>query len=143
MVFTVVPGQSGPDMRRFFDPQKYKIVLFDQRGAGRSKPLAEWRDNNTQLLIEDINKIREKTGIKGKAILFGGSWGSTLAVAYAEAHPELVSGMVLRGIFLGSKAEIDNFYHGGTKSFFLRTSKNSRELLRILKSLIILSSFLR
>lgn len=124
-------GQAGPDMRRFFDPKKYKIVLFDQRGAGRSKPVAEWRENNTQLLIEDINRIREHVGIKGKAMLFGGSWGSTLAVAYAEAYPELVSGMVLRGIFLGSKAEIDGFFHGGTAAFF---PENYKKLQAVVKN---------
>ena len=123
-------GSAGPDMRRFFDPEKYKIILFDQRGAGRSKPTAEIKDNTTQLLVEDINKIRDHLGVKGKAILFGGSWGSTLAVAYAEAYPQLVSGMVLRGIFLASKAEIDHFYHGGTKAFFPENFKKLQSVVK-------------
>ena len=111
-------GSAGPEMRRFFDPERFRIILFDQRGAGRSRPAAEWRENSTQLLIEDINALREHLSVDGPAVLFGGSWGSTLAVAYAEAYPELVSGMVLRGIFLGSKREIDHFYHGGTADVF-------------------------
>jgi proline iminopeptidase len=111
-------GSAGPDMRQFFDPEKFKIILFDQRGAGRSKPKAEWRENNTQVLIEDINTLRNHLNIEGPAMIFGGSWGSTLAVAYAEAYPELVSGLVMRGIFLGSKYEIDHFFHGGTEAFF-------------------------
>lgn len=113
------PGASaGPDMRRFFDPDQYKIILFDQRGAGRSRPVAEWRENTTQLLVEDINTLRDHLGVAEKAMLFGGSWGTTLAVAYAEAHPDLVSGMVLRGVFLATRKEIDHFYHGGTAAFF-------------------------
>jgi proline iminopeptidase len=111
-------GSAGPAMRRFFDPKRFRIILHDQRGAGRSKPTGEWRDNTTQLLIADINRLRDHLGVKGKAILFGGSWGSTLAVAYAEAHPDLVAGLVMRGIFLGSKSEIDYFYHGGATVFF-------------------------
>ena len=80
--------------------------------------MGEWRDNNTQLLIEDVDTVRQHVKMEGKAIVFGGSWGSTLAVAYAEAHPDKVSGLVLRGVFLGSKAEIDHFYHGGAEPFF-------------------------
>lgn len=111
-------GSSGPHMRRYFDPERFRAILFDQRGAGRSKPVGEWRENTTQDLVADINLLREHLGVEGKAILLGGSWGSTLAVAYAEAHPELVAGMVLRGVFLASKAEIDYFYHGGATLFF-------------------------
>ncbi len=111
-------GSAGPNMRRFFDPGRFRIILHDQRGAGRSTPTGEWRENNTQLLVSDINRLREHLGVEGKAILFGGSWGSTLAVAYAEAYPELVSGLVMRGIFLASKAEINYFYHGGATLFF-------------------------
>ncbi len=106
-------GSAGPEMRRFVDPRRFYVLLFDQRGAGRSRPAAEWRDNTTQLLIEDINTLRQHAGIAGPAILFGGSWGTTLALAYAEAHPDLVSGIVLRGVFLATRAEIDHFYHGG------------------------------
>jgi proline iminopeptidase len=122
-------GSAGPDMAQFFDPTKFKIILFDQRGAGRSLPKGEWRENNTQLLMEDINKLRDHIGIEGKAILFGGSWGSTLAVAYAEAYPERVSGMVLRGIFLGTQKEIDHFYHGGVSLFFPENFKQLKSLL--------------
>ncbi|HUX07244.1 MAG TPA: prolyl aminopeptidase [Acidobacteriota bacterium] len=113
------PGASATkESTCFFEPGKYRIILFDQRGAGRSKPAGEWRDNNTKLLIEDINRIREHLGVEGKALIFGGSWGSTLALAYAEAYPDLVSGLILRGIFLGTKAEADHYWHGGTALFF-------------------------
>jgi proline iminopeptidase len=122
-------GMSTPGMRRYFDPQEYHVLLFDQRGSGRSKPFAEHRENTTDHLIEDINKLREHVGFKGKAILHGGSWGSTLAVAYAERYPDLVSGMVLRGVFLASQAEIDHFYHGGTRFIFPR---NYQRLLSII-----------
>jgi len=119
MVLHGGPGASAnPNMRRFFDPGIFKIILFDQRGAGRSIPRAEWKENTTLHLVEDINKIRDRLGIKGKAMLFGGSWGTTLALAYAQAYPENVSGMVLRGVFTGSKEEIDHFYHGGTSTFY-------------------------
>jgi proline iminopeptidase len=111
-------GSAGPEMRRFFDPRRFYVLLFDQRGAGRSRPAGEWRDNTTQLLIEDVNTLRRHVGIEGRAILFGGSWGTTLALAYAEAHPDLVSGIVLRGVFLGTRAEIDHFYHGGAATLF-------------------------
>lgn len=111
-------GSAAPLMRQLFDPARFRIILFDQRGAGRSLPKGEWRENDTHRLVEDINRLRRHLGVKEKAILLGGSWGSTLAVAYAEAHPELVSGMVLRGVFLATKREIDHFYHGGTAAFF-------------------------
>lgn len=94
--------------RQFFDPGYYNICLFDQRGAGRSTPLGETRNNTTELLIEDIERLREMWGIE-KWHVFGGSWGSTLALAYAEAHPERVSGLILRGIFILRKWEIDWF----------------------------------
>lgn len=110
-------GGCSPDMFRFFNPEKFHIILHDQRGAGLSKPYAEIRENTTQLLIEDIEKLRKHLGL-GKVLLFGGSWGSTLALAYAETYPQNVSGMVLRGVFTGSKAEIDHFYHGGTAGYF-------------------------
>ena len=97
--------------RRFFDPAHYRIVIFDQRGAGRSQPLGELADNTTPLLIADIEKLREMLGID-RWLVFGGSWGSTLALAYAEAHPERCSGLILRGIFLCRKSEIDWFLYG-------------------------------
>ncbi len=106
-------GGCAPVMRQFFNPKVYHIVLFDQRGAKRSKPYAEIEDNNTQALIEDIEKLRKHLGID-KMMLVGGSWGSTLALAYAEAYPERVTEMVLRGIWTATRAEVDHFYHGGT-----------------------------
>jgi proline iminopeptidase len=111
-------GRAGPRLRRFFDPDRFHVLLFDQRGAGRSEPAGEWRENTTRLLVEDIIRLREHVGMEGPAILFGGSWGTTLALAFAENHPELVSGMVLRGVFLGTRKEIDHFYHGGTMGAF-------------------------
>lgn len=110
-------GSSSPYMRRFFNPEKFFIVLHDQRGAGKSKPFAEIRENTTQHLIEDIETLRKHLNLD-KVILFGGSWGSTLALAYAETYPQNVGGMVLRGIFASSTEEIDHFYHGGVRKFF-------------------------
>ncbi len=97
--------------RRFFDPEAYRIVVLDQRGAGRSTPLGELRDNTTPLLIADLERLREHLKIE-RWLVFGGSWGSTLALAYAEAHPERCRGLVLRGIFLCRKSEIDWFLYG-------------------------------
>lgn len=97
--------------RRFFDPAFYRIVIFDQRGSGRSQPLGETRDNTTPLLIEDMETLRAHLGIE-RWFVFGGSWGSTLALAYAEHHPERVRGLALRGIFLCRKSEIQWFLYG-------------------------------
>jgi proline iminopeptidase len=106
------PGAGATSVhRRFFDPSTYRIVIFDQRGAGRSLPRGELRDNTTQHLIDDIEALREHLGID-RFLLFGGSWGSTLALAYAEAHPERCLGLVLRGIFLGRPSEIEWFLYG-------------------------------
>ncbi|KAB8040112.1 prolyl aminopeptidase [Janthinobacterium aquaticum] len=106
------PGAGlSPQHRRFFDPQRYRVILFDQRGAGKSTPLGEWRNNTTQLLIDDIERLRSNFGI-AQWLVFGGSWGSTLALAYGQAHPEACLGFVLRGIFLCTKAEIDWFIEG-------------------------------
>jgi proline iminopeptidase len=106
------PGAGlSPQHRRFFDPQHYRIILFDQRGAGKSTPLGEWRANTTQLLIADIETLRAKFGVR-QWLVFGGSWGSTLALAYGEAHPQACLGFILRGIFLCTRAEIDWFIHG-------------------------------
>jgi proline iminopeptidase len=87
------------------------VILFDQRGAGKSTPLGEWRNNTTQLLIDDIERLRQMFGIQ-QWLVFGGSWGSTLALAYGQAHPERCLGFVLRGIFLCTKAEVDWFING-------------------------------
>lgn len=110
-------GSCTPDYFRYFNPEKFHVILHDQRGAGKSKPSAELKDNTTQHLVEDIEKLRKHFKL-GKVILFGGSWGSTLALAYAETYPENVSGMVIRGIFTATKEEIDHFYHGGTAAYF-------------------------
>lgn len=99
--------------RRFFDPKAYRIVLFDQRGSGQSTPNASLEDNTTWHLVEDIEKLREHLGIESWQV-FGGSWGSTLALAYAQTHPQRVRQLVLRGIFLCRKKEIDWFYQDGT-----------------------------
>ncbi len=106
------PGAgAAPSHRRFFDPAHYRIIIFDQRGAGRSLPLGEITDNTTPLLVADIEQLREKLGIT-RWLVFGGSWGSTLALAYAEAHPQRCSGLILRGIFLCRDSEIDWFLYG-------------------------------
>lgn len=112
------PGAGlSPRHRRFFDPDHYRIILFDQRGAGKSTPHASLENNTTWDLVSDIEKIREHLGIK-KWLVFGGSWGSTLALSYAQTHPEKVSGLVLRGIFLCRKEEIDWFYQKGCDLIF-------------------------
>jgi proline iminopeptidase len=104
-------------MRRFFDPKRYRVILADQRGCGRSTPHAELADNTTWDLIDDIERIRERLGI-AKWLVFGGSWGSTLALAYAAKHPDRVAGLVLRGIFLLTEAEIRWFYQDGAGRLF-------------------------
>jgi proline iminopeptidase len=104
-----------PYHRTFFDPEVYRIILFDQRGCGRSIPHAELEGNNTQALVQDMERIREFLGIE-RWILFGGSWGSTLSLVYAETHPEKVMGLILRGIFLCRPQEIDWFYQAGGAS---------------------------
>lgn len=103
--------------RRLFDPDHYRIILFDQRGAGQSRPHADLRDNTTWDLVEDIEKLRKHLGIR-QWMVFGGSWGSTLALAYAETHPRSVSHLVLRGIFLCRKEEIEWFYQSGADKIF-------------------------
>jgi proline iminopeptidase len=106
------PGAGiSTDHRRFFDPSAYRAVLFDQRGSGKSTPLGEWRQNTTALLIDDIERLRKLLGID-RWLVFGGSWGSTLALAYGEAHPERCLGFVLRGIYFGSRAENDWWING-------------------------------
>lgn len=104
-------------MRRYFDPAVYKIVVFDQRGCGKSTPHAELRENDTWSLVSDMEALRDHLGIE-KWQVFGGSWGSTLALAYAQSHPERVSELVLRGIFTLRRAEIEWFYQEGASWLF-------------------------
>jgi proline iminopeptidase len=106
------PGAGAtPTHRRFFDPTAYRIIIFDQRGAGRSQPLGETRNNTTQLLIKDMEALRQHRNVE-RWHVFGGSWGSTLAIAYAETHPERCLSLALRGICLMQKREIDWFLYG-------------------------------
>jgi proline iminopeptidase len=105
------PGAgSSPSHRRFFDPTHYRIVILDQRGAGRSIPLGEIRENTTDLLVADLERLRTRLGI-ARWTVFGGSWGSTLALAYAQSHPDRVLALILRGIFLMRRAEIRWFLY--------------------------------
>ena len=110
-------GGSSPEMRRFFDPTVYRIILMDQRGCGKSTPHSELRENDTWTLVEDIETVREHLKID-KWVLFGGSWGSTLALSYAVTHTERVLGLILRGIFLLTEAEIRWFYQDGASRLF-------------------------
>ena len=112
------PGVGcSPAMRRYVDPAVCLVVLFDQRGCGRSRPHASVENNTTWHLIRDIEAIRAALGI-AQFIVFGGSWGATLALIYAISHPDAVRQLVLRGVFLGTKAELDWFYGGGVAAFF-------------------------
>lgn len=115
-------GGTSPAQRRYYDPQKFRIVLHDQRGAGRSTPFAEIRQNTTWDLVEDIEKLRKHLGVS-KMILLGGSWGSTLALAYAEKYPEHVSGLILRGVYLGTREEMERFYTHGVAEYFPEVSE--------------------
>lgn len=112
------PGSgTEPKQRRFFDPRKYRIILFDQRGCGKSQPYASLEENTTWDLVEDMEKLRKHLKIE-KWQVFGGSWGSTLALAYTETHPDKVTELILRGIFLLRKKEIDWFYQKGADAIF-------------------------
>ena len=119
-----------PDYRRFFDPGAYRVILFDQRGSGQSAPHASLDDNTTWHLVADIEQLREHLGVD-QWLVFGGSWGSTLALAYAETHPERVSGLVLRGIFLGRQNEARWFYEDsqGASAIF---PDNWEDFLRVI-----------
>ena len=110
-------GGTRTSDRCFFDPDKYRIILFDQRGSGQSTPHARLEDNNTAALIEDIETIRNKLGID-RWVVFGGSWGSTLGLAYAEQYPQLVRGLILRGIFLCRDEDIQWFYQHGASEIY-------------------------
>nr|WP_293273433.1 prolyl aminopeptidase [Nannocystis sp.] len=110
-------GGTDPKHRRFFDPNHYRIILFDQRGCGQSEPFASLEDNTTWHLVDDIEALRVHLGVDRWQV-FGGSWGSTLGVAYAEAHPSRVSELVLRGIFMFTDREAEWFYGRGTRVLF-------------------------
>lgn len=110
-------GGCSPSMRRYFDPTKYRVILFDQRGCGRSRPHASVTDNTTWHLVADIELIRRTLGID-KWMVFGGSWGATLSLIYAQSHPDVVRHLVLRGVFLMTQAELDWFYGGGAGKFW-------------------------
>ena len=110
-------GGCSPAMRRYFDPDVYRTILFDQRGCGRSRPHASVEANTTWDLVADMERIREALGYE-RAILFGGSWGATLALAYAITHPGRVRHLVLRGVFLMTQGELDWFYGGGAARFY-------------------------
>ncbi len=113
-------GGCSPVMRRYFDPSVYRVVLFDQRGCGRSRPHASVLKNTTWHLVQDIEMIRTALGIE-EAIIFGGSWGATLSLIYAISHPARVRQLVLRGVFLMTQAELDWFYGGGAGQFWPET----------------------
>ncbi len=110
-------GGCSPAMRRYFDPEVYRVILFDQRGCGRSRPTASVEDNTTWHLVADIERLRTLFGIEDW-IVFGGSWGATLALIYAQTHPDRVNRLVLRGVFLATQAELDWFYGGGAGKFW-------------------------
>jgi proline iminopeptidase len=112
-------GGTEAKMRRFFDPRRYRIVLFDQRGSGKSRPHASLVDNTTWDLVADMERLREHLSIE-RWLVFGGSWGSTLALAYAQSHPERVTHLVLRGIFLLRRWELEWFYQnpGGAAALY-------------------------
>ena len=110
-------GGCSPAMRRYFDPEAYRIILFDQRGCGRSRPHASVAANTTWHLVADIERIREALGID-RWIVFGGSWGATLALVYGQEHPEWTAALVLRGVFLMTQPELDWFYGGGAGKFW-------------------------
>ncbi|WP_246591448.1 prolyl aminopeptidase [Aminobacter anthyllidis] len=122
------PGYgTDPEDRRYFDPSRYRIIAFDQRGAGKSTPLGETKENTTSLLVEDMETLRKKLGLDDW-MLFGGSWGTTLSIAYAQSHPDRVTAAILRGIWLNSKAEID-WFMSGVSRFFPETWETFASLL--------------
>ncbi|MCF2972245.1 prolyl aminopeptidase [Synechococcus sp. Nb3U1] len=110
-------GGIDPVYRQYFDPQRWRVVLFDQRGCGQSRPYAELRENTTWDLVADIEKLRQHLQIE-RWVVFGGSWGSTLALAYSQTHPEACLGLILRGIFLLRSFEIRWFYQSGASHLF-------------------------
>ena len=117
-------GACSPQLSRFFDPERYRVILFDQRGCGKSTPTVAshgpeiaLKNNTTDYLVEDIIKLRKELGIEGKMHVFGGSWGSTLSLTYAIRHPETVQTLILRGIFLGNPEDLDFMYQGNAATY--------------------------
>ena len=110
-------GGVDPKYRRYFNPDKWRIIMFDQRGCGKSTPFAELKENTTWDLVDDIEKIRNHLSIDNW-VVFGGSWGSTLSLAYSQTYPNSCKGLILRGIFLVRKKEIDWFYQEGANNIF-------------------------
>ncbi len=110
-------GGCSPAMRRYFNPDAYRVILFDQRGCGRSRPTASVENNTTWHLVADIERLRKLFDIEDW-IVFGGSWGATLALIYAQTHPDRINRLVLRGVFLATQAELDWFYGGGAGKFW-------------------------
>ncbi|MGA0563156.1 prolyl aminopeptidase [Ancylobacter sp. VNQ12] len=140
------PGAGiSPDYRRLFDPARYEVILFDQRGCGRSTPYADLTANTTWHLVADIERLREKFGFQ-KWQVFGGSWGSTLALAYAQTHPERISELILRGIYTVTRAELDWYYRFGVSQMFpekferflapLKTPEERADPLRAYRALL-------
>ena len=121
-------GGSSPAMRRYFDPRAYRVILFDQRGCGRSRPHASVENNTTWHLLRDIELIRDTLGIDDWFV-FGGSWGATLALIYAQTYPDVVRGLVLRGVFLATQSELDWFYGGGAGRFWPETWARFADLI--------------
>jgi len=111
-------GGCSTDNRRLFDPDRYRIVLFDQRGAGRSRPLASLDNNTTPHLVDDIEALRAHLGVERWHVVLGGSWGATLALAYAQAHAARVKALVLRGVFTARQREIDWLYGDGARHLY-------------------------
>ena len=134
-------GGIAPDHRRFYDPRFYRIVLFDQRGAGRSTPLGELSNNTTADLVADIERLRRHLGVQ-RWVVFGGSWGSTLALAYAQAHHERVLALVLRGIFLGRQQEMD-WFMGGMRNLFPEAWRDFTQFLPVAERSDLLAQYHR
>jgi proline iminopeptidase len=136
-------GGSAPFYRGFFDPTVYKVVQFDQRGSGQSTPHASLQDNTTWELVSDIEKIRQELNITKWHTVFGGSWGSTLSLAYAQTHPDKVGHLVLRGIFLVRRSEIQFFYQEGSSWLFPDYHEQLRNLLPEVEREDILNGYYR
>ena len=123
-------GGCSPAMRRYFDPDIYHIILFDQRGCGRSRPHASVENNTTWHLVDDIEAIRASLDIDSW-IVFGGSWGATLSLVYAQSHPDRTTHLVLRGVFLMTQAELDWFYGGGAGKFWPEVWSRFKDLIPV------------